>query len=248
MIHMPVTQALVLAGGEGTRLRPLTNDVPKPLVPVNGKPLLEWNVRLLVAQGVEEVLLAIGYKAEKIMDYFDDGSRFGVSVDYVIEQEPLGTAGAVKLAEEKLDDVFFCMNADEITNVDLQKMAEFRASRGGIAALYLHEAKDVSGLGVVKTDGDRISAFVEKPDPANPPSRLISGGRYVFDKKIVNFIAIGKQSLERDVFPKLAEKGSLLGYADKNAYWSTINSLDQLKKVEKDFAEGRLKWLEKSAR
>ncbi len=240
-----VVQAFVLAGGAGTRLWPLTHEVPKPLIKVHGMPLLEWNLRLLASQGIEEALLAIGYKAEKMIHHFGDGSRLGLRIGYVVEKKPLGTAGPLRLAAERLDETFFCMNADEITNVDLQEMAEFHAGHGGVATLYLHELEDVTGFGVAEVKGYRIMRFVEKPDPQKPPSHFINSGRYVFGKKILEFIGPGKQSLERDVFPKLAGKGLLCCYLRKGVYWKTINSLAQLKAVEKDFETGAISWLEK---
>ncbi|MBI5229121.1 nucleotidyltransferase family protein [Candidatus Micrarchaeota archaeon] len=240
-----ITQALILAGGEGARLKPLTDHVPKAMVKIHGKPLLEHQVNVLKKYGVEEVVMLVYYMHEKIIDYFGDGTKVGVEVDYVIEKEPLGTAGPLKLAEKKLHENFFLGNADELTSLDLNDLASYHFKHGKIGTIFLHKVEDVSRFGVVELNGDRIVRFVEKPRPDEAPSHYINSGKYVLNRRILEFIGEGKQSMERDVFPKLAERGELIGFIPtKPTVWYTMNTLQQFLALEEEFNMGNMPWLE----
>lgn len=236
-----IQQAFVLAGGAGTRLRPYTDHVPKPLLQVGGKPILEWQFKWLAKNGVKRVLLAVGYKAEQVIE-FVEGGNWMQEIDFIREETPLGTAGGLKLAAKELDENFFMVNGDQITNLNLAEMGEFHLQKGNLATLYVHPLEDVSGYGVVEMKGDKIIRFVEKPAPEEAPSNLISGGIYALKKKILEFIPKGKCSIEREVFPKLAEKRELNGFVSrKMVYWTGNDSVEDLRKTDEYLRFGVVK-------
>ncbi len=205
-----IKKAFVLAGGHGTRLRPFTYEIPKPLLPVKGRPVLEYNLENLKVYGVEEVVLGVGYKADLIREYFGDGSKLGLKVDYSLEEEPLGTAGALKLAESFFDSAFFMCNGDEVKDINYSLMQELHEKNRATATLALVEVENAAEFGSVETEGDRIVAFREKEGIKKPG--VVSAGAYVLEKNIFEFIPAGKKfSIEKDVFPVIAREKKLFG-------------------------------------
>ena len=227
-----IKQAFVLAGGKGERLKPLTNDIPKPLVKVKGKPILQYNIELLAKHGVKEIILGTGHMHEKIEDYFKDGATFGMSIVYSVETEPLGTGGALKQAEEMLDEKFFMMNGDNISDFDLTQLAEKHENLDAMATLSLVEVDNVSSYGVAKLDGERIIEFVEKPAKEDAPSNFVNAGCYAINKKAMELLPEEFNLIEKTMFPKLAEQGKLFSFKHKG-YWFTTDTLERLKKAEK---------------
>lgn len=233
-------KAVVLCGGEGTRLRPLTVAVPKPMLPVGYRPILEHRIAHLKKHGIKHIILSVGYLREVIMKYFEDGSRFGVQIYYVTEDRPLDTGGAIRNAKPLIgEETFFAMNGDIITDADLTEMLRFHRRNGGIATILLVPVENVSRFGVVEMDDSRIKRFVEKPKPEEAPSNLINGGLYIFEPEVFDYIKSDRCSLERDVFPKLAEDGQLYGFVDKNCYWIDIGIPQDYERAWRDFLEGR---------
>jgi len=162
-LHM---KALFLAGGLGTRLRPLTNNLPKPMVPIMGKPLLERNIENLKRFGIDEIVLSTCYKPAKIQKYFGDGSRFGVKISYICEDEPLGTAGAIKNAERFFNDTFLVFNADILSDFDISEMIKYHREKGALATIAVTQVDNPSTYGVIEHDENGfITAFKEKPKP-----------------------------------------------------------------------------------
>ena len=205
-----IKKAFVLAGGHGTRLRPFTYEIPKPLLPVKGRPVLEYNLENLKVYGVEEVVLGIGYKADLIKEYFGDGSKLGLKIDYSLEREPLGTAGALKLAESFFDSSFFMCNGDEVKDINYSLMQELHEKNKATATLALVEVENAAEFGSVETVGDRIVAFREKEGVKKPG--VVSAGAYVIEKGIFEFIPAGKKfSIEKEVFPAIAREKKLFG-------------------------------------
>ncbi len=242
---MKIKQALVLAGGKGTRMYPVTLATPKPLVCIYGRPLLDYLISQLKNTGVEEVLVSIGYKAEQVKDYFGDGTRFGLKIEYLIEDVPLGTGGPLLVAQDKLDDNFYMVNADEFTTLDLTMQAEQHAkNKDAIGTIFLHKVADITGFGVIETKNGKVTRFLEKPSEYETSSQLINGGRYVLSKKILKYVSNKKPlSIERDIFPKLAEEGKLYGYQSPYpVFWHAVNTIDALKELELMFSKGRLNW------
>jgi len=214
-------QAVVLVGGEGTRLRPLTNLTPKPMIPVMNVPFLERTLRRLKAAGIDDVILPAGYLPEAITSFFGDGSPLGLRLRYVIEETPLGTAGALKNLEPYIDGPFFVLNGDVLTNLDLQAMLADHRRTGGIATLHLVRVEDPSAFGCVVHDASgRVSAFVEKPPRDAAPTNEINAGTYLLEPEILNAIPAGRPvSIERETFPALiAQKKDLYAYTTDD-YW-----------------------------
>jgi len=177
-------RVIILAGGKGIRLAPLTEVIPKPLVPIGGMPIMEIVIRQLKSQGFTRITLAVGYLSELIKAYFQDGSRWGVEIDYSLETQPLGTAGPLALING-LDDRFLVMNADVLNNLDYNQLVQYHASHGGIATVGAFERQVNIDLGVIVKNGDgRIQDYVEKPTH----SYLVSMGIYVFEPEVMEYI------------------------------------------------------------
>jgi len=207
-----VSRAFILAGGIGTRLRPFTYEIPKPMLPVKGIPILEYNVRNLIEHGVKEIVLGIGYKGDLIKEYFGSGEAFGIKIRYSRETKPLGTAGALKRAERHFKDTFFMCNGDEIKDVDYGKMLAIHLQKKACATLALKRLDNIEQFGVVEMKGNRILRFIEKPKAGITSSKTVSAGAYVLEPSTLKMIPKGKKySIERQVFPELAEKGELYG-------------------------------------
>ena len=204
-------QVVVLAGGIGSRLRPWTNSVPKPLLPMLDRTLLEQVIYTVPSDLIDEVVVAGGYKVEMIKSYFDSiDCDFDVRI--VNETEPLGTGGALGNCRDVVSDTFACFNGDIISSLDVGKLLALHKSNGGIGTLGLWEVDDPTRFGIVGLDSEnKITKFKEKPKPAEVFSNLINAGSYIFEEDIFDYMPIGKHSLERDVFPKLAEVRQLNG-------------------------------------
>lgn len=225
-------KAVVLAGGLGTRLYPVTLEIPKPLIPVQGRTLTEHNFDLLKEAGIIDVVLSIGHMKERIEEFYGDGKRFGISLSYVEEDEPLGTGGWLKLIKRIPGD-FVVLNGDNLFDIDLKDMAAFHRKSGAVATLALREVEDVASRGVVALDGDRITAFVEKPKPQEAPSHFINAGYYVFSEKVFDLLPEGKRfSLEHDLFPRIAQQGKLYGYKS-GAQWFDTGTFERWERVIK---------------
>jgi NDP-sugar pyrophosphorylase family protein len=215
-------QAVVLVGGEGTRLRPLTLETPKPMVPVMNMPFLERTLRRLKEAGIEDVILPAGYLPEAIRSYFRDGKDLGLRIRYVIEETPLGTAGALKNVEQYIDGPFFVLNGDVLTSLDLRAMLDFHRTKGGIGTLHLIPVDDPSPFGAVVHDAaGRIQTFVEKPKREESPTDEINAGTYLLEREVLDRIPAGRPvSIERETFPALIAAGDRPLYAyTTDDYW-----------------------------
>ncbi len=215
--------AVILAGGKGTRLRPITYEIPKALIPVKGKTLTEHLFDLFKKYGIKNIILSVGYKKEKIKNFFDTGSFFGVNISYVEEDLPLGTAGPLKLAKSRLSKTFIVSNGDELKNIDLEKMYRLHLNKKALATIALTTVEDPSQYGVAKLDGSKILEFVEKPKKGKAPSKLINAGLYMIEPEVIDMIPDGFAMLEKDVFPKLAKMGKLFGYPFSGQWFDTGN-------------------------
>lgn len=199
-------KAVLLVGGMGTRLRPMTYRIPKPLVPVMGKPLI-MHVIDSVPSEVDEVIIPIGYKKDAMEDYLRDHPP-GRRITLVDEPEPLGTGGAVKNVESFIDGQFLVINGDVITSLDVASFVKFHRNRKGIASISLWPVEDPSPFGVAQLDDDsRITRFQEKPKREEAFSNLINAGAYALEREVLDFIGDGFVSMEREVFPKLLDRG-----------------------------------------
>ncbi len=215
-----VRKAIILAGGKGTRMRPLTYEMPKPMIPLKGKPLVQHIIELCRKYEVREIIMSVGYMGDKIRDHFGDGSHLGVDIRYVYEDEELGTAGPLLLAKERLDGPFLMFNGDVLSDIDLGDLISFHAEQNGLATIALTQVEDTSSFGVARLKGHRIVGFVEKPK-GGEDSKLINAGVYVLEPEVLGYIPKGKSMLERDVFPKLSDEGKLYGYPFDGQWFDT---------------------------
>ena len=230
-------QALILAGGEGTRLRPLTTKVPKPVVPLANRPFITYMLDWLERHGFDDIVMSCGFLAEGVRKVLGSGDRDGITIRYVEETSPLGTAGPVKLAEEMLDERFAVLNGDILTDIDLSGVVRFHEERGARLTLTLTPVADPSSYGVILTDADGgVEAFIEKPQ-GEAPSDLINAGVYVLERDVVRDIPAGRAvSFEREVFPSLVGAG-LYG-TEQPGYWLDIGTLERYRQATRDILAG----------
>jgi len=206
------SKAVILVGGKATRLRPLTLKIPKCMVEIAGKTVTEHLFDLLKKYGIRDAILSVGYLKEKVKDYYGDGSRFGMNITYVEEDEPLGTAGPLKKARKYLNDSFIVTNGDELKNINIPRMYRLHKRKEAAGTLALTTVTDPTQYGVARLSGTRILEFVEKPKKEKAPSNLINAGFYILEPKIIDMIPDGFSMLEQDIFPKLAKKEILRGF------------------------------------
>ncbi|MDD5086309.1 MAG: nucleotidyltransferase family protein [Candidatus Nanoarchaeia archaeon] len=216
-------KAVILAGGKGTRLRPITYEIPKALIPVHGKTLTEHLFDLFKNYEIKDVTMAVGHMKDKIRDYFNDGSKFGLRIKYIEENEPLGTAGPIKLGKKLFKESFIVSNGDELKDINIEEMYRFHKENNALATIALTTVDDPSKYGVARLSGSRILEFVEKPKKEKAPSNLISSGFYIIEPEVIELIPDGFAMFEKDVFPKLAEMGRLYGYPFSGQWFDTGN-------------------------
>lgn len=237
--------AVVLVGGFGTRLRPLTEQIPKPMLPIGHVPMVERLVRRLARGGVTDVVLALGFKPEPFVDAFPDGRCGDVALTYAVEPEPLDTGGAIRFAalSAGIDSTFVVANGDVLTDLDVGALVDSHCLRGAEVTIHLTGVDDPSAFGVVglidAQDGaGRIDQFAEKPDPGKEPSSLINAGTYVFEPTVLDRIpADVRVSIERNTFPALAAEGSLHGLATDD-YWIDAGVPDLYRAANLDLLGG----------
>ena len=215
-------KAVVLVGGFGTRLRPLTLTTPKNLLPVGHVPMVERVVGHLGEHGVTEAVLSLGYKPDTFLGAYPDGTCAGVTLSYAVEDEPLDTAGAIRFAagEADISERFVVVNGDVLTDLDVTRLIRFHDASGAEATIALHTVQDPSRYGVVVTDvAGQVEAFIEKPPRDEAPSNAINAGTYVFEPSVLSRIPAGRKvSVERETFPALVADGRLYAL-DGGAYW-----------------------------
>ena len=236
-------RAVVLVGGFGTRLRPLTQHTPKPMLPVVDRPIVEWVVGGLGAAGIDEVVLALGFRPDVFKDAYPDDTCAGVRLTYAVEAEPLDTAGAIRFAAAAagIDERFVVVNGDVLTDLDIPALVDFHARCGAEGTIALHKVDDPSAFGVVPTDDDgRVLAFVEKPPPGTAPTDLINDGTYVLEPSVLDRIAPeGRVSIERVTFPEMVLDRTLFAADDGGVYWADTGNPSQYLQVMLDLVDGR---------
>jgi len=234
-------KAVILVGGEGTRLRPLTCNTVKAMVPVLNRPFLEHMICYLRSHGVDDIILALCYLPERIEGYFGDGRRLGVRLTYVMEESPLGTAGAVKNAESHLDNLFLVFNGDIFTDIDLRAMLSFHRERKAKITIALTPVEDPTAYGVVETNVDsKIERFLEKPSRDEVTTNLINAGIYVLDREVLGSIPPNTPFMfEHHLFPTLLAKGTpMYGYSS-DSYWIDIGTPEKYLQVHCDLLQGK---------
>lgn len=240
-------KAVVLAGGEGTRLRPLTYTTPKPLLPIANQPFLEHQLTWLARHGVDEVVLSIGYRPDAFAAHFGADSTFGgLRLRYAVEPEPRGTAGGIAFAAasaggEGFTERFLVCNGDVLTDLDLTALVRFHDEHGAEATISLTRVDDPSAFGVVPTDTDgRVLGFVEKPPPGEAPTDWVNAGTYVLEPSILDGIPPGRAaSIERETFPALLARDGKLYAMTSDAYWLDIGTPAKYLQANLDMLAGR---------
>ncbi len=235
---------MILAGGLGTRLRPLTLNTPKPILPLVNRPLLLYQIELFKKYGIKNIILSISYLPKQIFRCFGDGKKYGVKINYALEKRRLGTGGGVKNSEKFIKQKIFISNGDIIANIDLKKMHAFHQKHKSDVTIALFRVPDPSAYGLVKTDKDgKILEFLEKPKSLKNGINTINAGFYLFEPEILRLIPPKiKYSLERKFFPNLLRKGKrLFGYVH-SGYWQDMGSPDKHLKVSADILAGKLNY------
>ncbi|NBE51014.1 sugar phosphate nucleotidyltransferase [Streptomyces boluensis] len=240
-----MTEAILLVGGQGTRLRPVTVNTPKPMVPAAGVPFLAHQIARAVAAGVDRVVLATCYLAEVFEPYFGDGSAYGITLEYVVEDEPLGTGGAIRNAAGRLscgpDEPVLVFNGDILTGLDIRGLVATHRRADADVTLHLAQVDDPRAFGLVPTDADgRVTAFTEKPQaPEEIVTDQINAGAYVFRRSVIDMIPAGRAvSVERETFPGLLAEGARLHGKVENTYWLDLGRPEAFVRASADLVRG----------
>ena len=236
-------KSIILVGGEGTRMRPLTYETPKQMLPLVGVPMIECVFTTLAEHGITDAVLSLGYLPDRFIEAYPNGIVAGVNVSYAVEPEPLDTAGAIRFAARfaNFDDTFLVLNGDVLTDLDITRLVAFHHDHDAEATIALHEVDDPSRFGVVPTTSEgRVIAFVEKPPKDKAPTNLINAGTYVFEPSVLERIAPSRRvSVERDTFPDLAAAGTLFAMPD-DAYWLDTGTPQAFLQANVDLMMGKI--------
>jgi len=235
-------KAVIMAGGEGTRLRPLTSNAPKPMLPLVNRPMMEHIIDLLQRHGIDEIVVTVAFMANNIRNYFGDGSEYGVTMTYAAEETPLGTAGSVRNAMDELDDTFLVISGDVLTDVDLGAVIAAHREQEALATIGLVRVENPLEYGIVITrDDGTIERFLEKPTWGQVFSDTINSGIYVLEPKVFDYIAADQPvDFSSDVFPALLEDGGKLIGAVLEGYWEDVGTLPAYVRAHKDILDGRV--------
>src|SRR5918994_1239930 len=241
-------KGIIMAGGQGTRLRPLTSDQPKPMIRIVNLPCMEHIVKLLARHGITDIGVTLQFMPEEIQDYFGDGSEWGVNIHYSIEDAPAGTAGSVKMAEQQLDlegERLFIISGDALTDCDLTEVVRFHEEKDAEVTMVLKSVENPLDFGIVITEEDgRISRFLEKPAWGQVFSDTVNTGIYLVDPSVMDEIPDpeeGEYDFSKDLFPKLLEAGRPLYGFVTDAYWEDIGTLEQYASAQRDVLDGEVR-------
>src|SRR5919197_1865536 len=238
-----MTKAVVMAGGEGTRLRPLTSNQPKPMVPIVGKPCMEHILDLLKLHGFEDVIVTVAFLPQQIRSYFGSGETIGMTIEYSVEESPLGTAGSVRLASGRLDDTFLVISGDALCDIDLTQLIRFHQEKGSAVTIGLKSVENPLEFGIVVTDDEgRIERFLEKPSWGQVFSDTINTGIYVLEPEVLRHVPTdGQYDFSKELFPLLLEMGRpMYGFVLQD-YWLDIGNLDQFRQANFDALDERVR-------
>jgi mannose-1-phosphate guanylyltransferase / phosphomannomutase len=229
-------KAIILAGGEGTRLRPLTYKIPKALVPIDDKNLTEHVIEILKKYNIKDIILSTAYLKKKVKDYFKDGKEFNLDISYIEEPKPLGTAGPLIIlnkTNKQLKETFFMINGDNLFNLNLKNMLNFHKKNKATATIALSRVDDPRSFGVAVLEDDKIKEFIEKPK--DPPSNYINSGYYILEPEVFEMIKDkDKAMMEKDIFPILAKQGKLYGYKS-DSLWFDTGTPERYEQVKKEW-------------
>lgn len=227
-------KAIILAGGLGTRLRPLTESTPKPLLPVKQRPIIEHAILNFKKHGILDVILSIGYQSDKIKAYFGDGAKWGVKIDYCLEDQPLGTGGALKKAADGITETFIAINGDNLADFNWTEILDTHQKNSAQLTLALYPVEDVTKYGIARLENGRIVEFVEKPTLEQAPSNLNNAGGYVFESEVLQILPEGVSSIEYDCFEKLEAIGKVFAHIHEGQ-WFPTDTLEKYIKAAEEF-------------
>lgn len=238
-------QALILAGGFGTRLRPLTLNLPKPVVPLVNRPILSYQIELLKRAGITDIILSLNYQPDKIKEVIGNGEKYGVKITYLVEPVPLGTAGAVKFAENFIKEPTVILNGDGLINLDIAKVIQFHREKKATATIVLQRVENPVGYGLVEIDAEqRILDFLEKPtaeDLTKISTRTVNAGTYILEPDVLNFIPANENySFEYGVFPALLKQNkNFFAFVD-DSYWLDVGNSPRYLQAHQDIINHRV--------
>ena len=237
-----VVKTVIMAGGRGTRIASVNSEVPKPMIPIWGKPILEYQIENLRRQGYTDVILSIGYLGSVIQEYFGDGHEFGVSIQYIIEEQPLGTAGALYYLKEKIEDDFLLLNGDIIFSVDISRFWRYHKEKGGIATLFTHPNDHPYDSGIIVADSEgRVQNWLHKEDPRLWYQNRVNAGLHMLSPEIFStFSELKKVDLDREVLKPLIPAGKLYAY-DSPEYVKDMGTPDRYYSVAEDIKSGKVR-------
>lgn len=227
-------KAIILAGGLGTRLRPLTENTPKPLLPIKGIPIIEHALLNFKKHGITDVVLSIGYRADLIKEYFGDGSKWGMNIEYCVEDEPLGTGGAIRKAAENMMETFLVINGDNLADFNWQELIAAHIRNQAKITLALFPVEDVTQYGIAELEGEKIKRFIEKPKLEEAPSNLNNAGGYVMEKEVLDILPPGFCMIERDCFEKMSPQGVVYSHCH-SGQWFPTDTLEKYYRAEEGF-------------
>ncbi|MFA7654248.1 MAG: nucleotidyltransferase family protein [Candidatus Magasanikbacteria bacterium] len=227
-------KAIILAGGLGTRLRPLTENTPKPLLPIKGRPIIEHALLNFKKHGISDVVLSIGHLADNIKNYFGNGEKWGINITYSIEDQPLGTGGALKKATQGIGGTFLAINGDNLADFDWTKAIADHKNNQAKLTLSLFPVEDVTQYGIAHLVDGKILKFIEKPKKEEAPSNLNNAGGYIVEPVVLNILPEGISSIERDCFEKLALQGVVFAHIHQGQWYPT-DTLEKYNKANNNF-------------
>ncbi len=235
-------KAMIMAAGVGSRLMPMTVDIPKPMIPMANRPLMECIIDLLREHGFSEIIANLHYHADIISNYFKNGHEFGVGLEYSREEELMGTAGGVKKCAWFLDDTFVVVSGDALTDINLSNLVCEHKKRGALATIALKEMEEVEHFGVVNTDGDgRIVGFQEKPRPEQAISKMVNTGIYVFEPEIFSYIPSQTfYDFGKELFPRLVQIKAPFYGVETDRYWCDVGNLGSYRQAHADILAGKV--------
>lgn len=236
-------KALFLAGGKGLRLKPLTNNLPKPMVPIMNKPLLERTMTNLKKSGITQIVISSCYQSDYIKNYFGNGGRLGLDIKYIVEDIPLGTGGAIKKAGYEFNESFIVFNADILSDINIDQMMDLHRSSKALATIATTQVENPSSYGVIESDENGYAlSFVEKPSPESNACNSINAGIYIFEPEVLNEIPVKSiVSVERQTFPGLLANGSKIAVYNSSCYWMDIGTIKKYLQAHADIMNGKCK-------
>ena len=235
-------KAVILVGGEATRLRPLTYNTPKALVPVLNTPFIEHVIRYLSSHQIKDIIMTQSQFAQPIRSYLGNGSQFGVNLSYTVEEPPLGTAGAVKNAEGLLDETFLVLNGDIFTDLDITAMIDYHRRKKAKVTIALTPVDDPTSYGLIETNAQgRVTRFLEKPEWSQVTTNMINAGTYVLEPEVLDYIRDDNTIWEREPMERLARDGQLVAYRHED-FWQCMDTLRDVRLLNSLWESGKAPW------